>query len=110
MKINLTQPIIGRNNEPMRDAAQTPVGEEKVFPILTLREVCIYSLLGMDPKETLTSRERYDRGKLIDTLDLHDEVDLSAEQITMLKELVGKYMSGNLVITRTWDLLDPPAD
>lgn len=73
---------------------------------LTLRSACVDALLGAYQDEVaLPGEEKYRRFQLATKLSSSDEVDLTAEEITQLKKLVGKAWSP-LVVGRVYELLE----
>lgn len=55
------------------------------------------------------AKAKYKRYHLAMKLKESEDVDLSAEQITIIKEKVGEAF-GALVVGQVWDFLDPKAD
>jgi hypothetical protein len=99
MKIDFDKPILGFKGEAIRD------GETD----FTLGFVASSALLASFPDERdLDGKEKYKRYKLADKISSANGsgVDLSAEEITDLKKLIGKAFAP-LVVGRAYDLLDP---
>lgn len=71
---------------------------------LTLKKVCSNALMALDEeKNAQTKNDRFLLGLKINSDE--SKVDLKAEQIAMLKALVGKIYSP-LIVGRTWQLLE----
>jgi len=95
---NFNQPILGINNEELK---------EKDI-VVTLETVVVNALLTQDPNDTtVTGTEKAKRFTL--AMKIHDtkdsQVDITAEEISKIKELVGKYYTA-LVVGRVYDLLE----
>ena len=97
MKINVNQELKTFGNETLKD------GEGNVF---TLKGICATVLLGQPQNEKATGEEkmkRYDLAKKIWTAE--GEVDLKAEDISLLKKLVGEsYLP--LIVGQVWAMLE----
>lgn len=84
MKIDITTQILNLQGEPFKN------GDNEDSP-LTLRDVCITSLSSVIPKEDLDGVEKFKRYQLAQKIySAHKEVTLTAEDISKIKELVGK--------------------
>jgi len=75
---------------------------------VTLKSVCVDSLLAQyKGEENMEGMEKQKRGKLADKIySAKDKIDLSAEEITELKKLIGKRETV-LAVNRAYELLDP---
>ena len=99
--IDVTQVICEFDGEPLA------VGEEGKEQILTLRLVCTRSLTAiLRQDEGVGGEEKLRRGMLAERIYVNDEVELKAEEISLVKELVGR-LYGPLVVMRVWRMLDP---
>lgn len=81
----------------------------KMSKVLTLRGACTAALTAVfDDDRTLDPKLKAERGWLAMKIHKHGDpaIDLSAEDVTMLKALIGKRY-GSLVVYQTWDILDP---
>lgn len=99
MKIDFTTVIV--------DLDKKPIKMDKTNEDMTMRSVCVLSLISGDSRD-VDAKEKFDRARLAEKINDNDELDLRVEDITLLKDLIGK-MWVPLVIMRTWDILDPPA-
>ena len=74
---------------------------------LTLRLVCTQALTALRQQDQgLSGEEKFKRGILAEQIYMNDEVELKAEDISLLKKLIGETFNA-LVILRTWRILDP---
>lgn len=95
MKIDFNQFILNLKDEPIKDG-----GED-----LTLGTVCTAALLNADFRES-DAKEKFSRGSLaLKISDTEGPINLKAEEITLLKELVGKVWNP-LIIARAFPMLD----
>lgn len=99
MKIDFTSPILDLEGKPMKQ------GEKDV----TLEEIGVTALLANHPDEKLEGSAKIERFGLALRIKaaVKDKVvmDLSAEEIVMLKSLISKAYS-ILVTGRAWNLLE----
>ena len=99
--VDVTQGVFDFDGEPIL------VGEEGKERPLTLRLVCTKSLTAiLRQDETAKGEEKLKRGILAERIYSNDEVDLKAEEISLVKELIGR-LYGPLIVMRTWRMLDP---
>lgn len=99
MRRNMEQVILDLNNEPVMD----PLTKKA----LTLTTASLNALLATyDDERGLTGKEKADRMQLALKINKRpSEVDLTAEQMTKLKELIGKAY-GPLVVGRAYEMLE----
>lgn len=90
----------------------TPVVAQEGKPQPTLGTICEQALLATfaderdsTGKETIEAKEKFDRWKLASKLNGTD-VKLSAEELALVKKLVGKAYSP-LIVGQAWSMLDP---
>jgi len=88
------------------DLAGNPVMETENSD-LTLKGVCVTSILKLDGE--ITPAEKMERGRLSMKIWEGGELEFAAEEISLLKKLVGEYISHPLVYMRAVDMLDPKA-
>jgi hypothetical protein len=99
MRVNLSAVIRDLKGEVIKDGKND----------LTLSTVCCGALLTPLPDETnLSADEKVRRFKLAVKLCDGGQQDLSSEEITMLKQLVGKVYPP-LTVGRAFEILDPDA-
>lgn len=109
MKVKITTVLRDLEDFPLRDAQVTDakgviLRAERDF---TLRKACTEALQANGlAGDTLDGEERYRRFQLAMKLMTEDEPDLSAEEITKLKRVIGLAF-GALVVGRAYELLDP---
>ena len=73
--------------------------------VLLLRTVCVSALLNPVEDKT-TGEQKFKDFKLAERIEDNDLIDLAAEEITHLKELVGKRFAP-LIVGRSYEILDP---
>jgi len=120
-KIDVTQEIVGLNGEPIRQGralcgrcgkavmacpncdGDTPVAMEA----LTLQEVCRFALANTLPgDDKLAGDTKFEHFHLALRIVDNNEVELKAEEISTIKERIGKVWS-TMVMGRAWEMLDP---
>jgi hypothetical protein len=75
--------------------------------VLTVRSVCVRALTTLLPEDQkLAGDEKFRRGLLAERIHSSDEIELKAEEIALLKKLIGQLFSA-VVILRIWRILDP---
>lgn len=100
MKINFTQTINDARGNAIKNNDDTD---------LTLRDVCSGAMFAMLPNDDqLSGNRKAEIGALGLKLFDSEELDLKSEQVTLIKERVGK-MWNPLVVARAHALLDPSA-
>ena len=112
MKIDLNVKLKDLDDKPIKNRLATGRTDEKGFPILKdgddllLKEICTTALLG-NYDEKIDGNEKVRRFKL--ATEIHGsngEVDLQAEEISLIKNLISKSFSV-LITGQAWQLLDP---
>ena len=99
--INVTQKIKDFDDEVIT------LGTEKDERPLTLRLVCTQALTMLRQQDQgLSGEERFKRGLLAEQIYTNDEIELKAEDISLLKKLIGE-MFNSIIVLRTWRMLDP---
>lgn len=98
--------------KPNGDLAKTPEGNYIVKEVdhpkekLNLKTLCITALLNEFPNETPTADERYKRYKLFQKFDkANGKIDLEAEDLSLVKELIGK-THPTLIMGQAYDMLE----
>lgn len=72
----------------------------------TFRKILITACLATDPEDKTNADTKYKVGMLAFKLQkAQKSVEVTAEEVTMLKERIGKYF-GPLVVVRVYDLLE----
>ncbi len=77
-------------------------GEEK---FLTLKIVCLNSLFFNDKEKIVAGEEKLKRYVLGMKINVEENVELIAEEIVLLKKLIGEYQPP-LIVGRAYDLLE----
>ena len=100
-KINLKTVLVGVEDKPLKGTKN----EDGTNSDLTLLEVCRGALLALDEK--MSGEKKYENWKLVQKMEKAPEglVTLKSEEITKLKELIGKYQFP-IVVGLAWDLLE----
>jgi hypothetical protein len=77
-------------------------------PALTLGVIAIRCLTANFPDEekSISGEEKFKRGELALRIHKDGKTSLTAEDVALLKKLVGKAY-GPLIVVKTWALLDP---
>ena len=75
--------------------------------LITLRSACTMALLGGEQR-SLTEKEKVDRYILAQKISLCAKIELTADEIVLLKSAVGKSF-GPLVVGRVFEIVDPPS-
>ena len=107
-QIDVTQKIIDITGNPIFDAPKRPSSPDeppKPPEQMTVRSACIQALLTADEKAT--GQQKFDAFRLAQKIQEEDNVHLKSEDITTIKQAVGKIFVP-VVIGRVWDALDPP--
>jgi hypothetical protein len=109
MKVKVTQVLHDLEGFPLRDAAVTSTDGKILRPErdFTLRKACTEALQALNLAGDATDgEERYKRFLLAMKIMSADEVDLTAEEITKLKRVIGLAF-GAVVVGRCYEILDP---
>jgi len=94
---NFNQPILGMDNEPLKD--------EKGTPIL-LENIAVNALLAATQDDRADGTEKAKRFTLAMKINNQTEpVDVTAEELVKMKEMIGKVYTA-LVVGRAYDLLE----
>lgn len=92
MKIDFSKPIADLDGKPVED--------------LTLRVVALNALMAMLPDEQrLPGDKKVERFALAMRVNAGGEVDVSAEDAALMKDLIGK-VYGALVVGRAYEMLN----
>jgi hypothetical protein len=84
-----------------------PAGNCNNPPPLTLGDAVVLALtVNLPDDKNTTSDEKFKRYVLAQKIYGHSKVDLKAEDISKIKEAIGKAY-GPVVLGRAWQLLDP---
>jgi len=97
MKIDFSKKFTNFNGEVLKD---TQSQKE-----LALSDICIESLLSVDPKSPVEGVEKLKRYNLAMEIYQGKKESLSAEEVVLLKELIGKYYT-TLVVGQAFPMLD----
>ena len=114
MKIDLDFTVKQLNGKDFIEKEQDGVDEKgqpkfKDLGPFTIRKICTDALIGLyQDEEKLGAKIKAARGWLAMRIHNHKEttIELTADDITMLKDLVAKRYTP-LIIAQTWEILDP---
>lgn len=101
MNINVTQSPVGLNGEPMKYSG--------IDRVVILREIIISSLTKIDPREKISGEDKVRRAKLAERVYKNDVVNLNAEELSLIKLLIGETYDP-VTVYRAWEILDPSAE
>lgn len=111
--IDVTQPICDYDGKPLEDATHIcqACGQNVEGVVLTLRLVCtsaaVFLATGPSGEPPLPGNDSVKRFALGMRIYENDKPDLTAEEISLLKERIAKQRPP-LITARAWGLLDPP--
>lgn len=89
MKIDFSKKFTNFNGETLKDS-QTGIE-------LSLSDVCVEALMAVDQKDPIDGMEKLKRYNLALDINKGKKDSLSAEEIVLLKELIGKYFTTIIV-------------
>ena len=101
MKIDFNAPVKALNGDDRKD------DKGDVF---RLRDACVLALDRAVEGEAkqIDAKEKYRRGHLAQRIyGAKEPIALDAEDIALIKGLVGKVYLSNLIVAEVWDMLDP---
>ena len=90
------------------DGTDLTEGQGPAKKNITCKSVLINALCAPIQGENVDGTEKYKRYKLADKINKNDEAQLSAEDIVLLKMVVGK-LYFPLIVGQIYDLLEPQA-
>ena len=101
MKVKITVPITDMDGTAIKSGDKD----------LTLRETFCNSLMNAPDSQTIDGAEKCKRYDLAVRIHRHSkgEIDLNLEEVTLLKDLVGKTYFP-IVVGQVWSILDPAPD
>ena len=93
MKINVLQKVMGLDGQ---EAVEAP----------TMRDVCVKALVELTRSDQeMSGKEKFEMGMLAQKIYQEDEPDLIVEDVSKLKDRIGK-LWGPLVVAWAWNALD----
>jgi hypothetical protein len=104
-EINFAAVITDIDGTPIPDCVGNDCANK---PALTLAAIAIRCLTANFPDEekSISGEEKFKRGELALRIHKDGKTSLTAEDVALLKRLVGKAY-GPLIVVKTWALLDP---
>jgi len=108
MKIDVTQQLRSIEGEPLATPETTcpQCGQAMETSPVTVRQVATGALMAQRRDEETSGEEKVRRYALAVKIHGEDDPDLRAEDVALVKELVGKSY-GPLVVGQVWSMLDP---
>ena len=98
MRINFSKPLNDLEGAPL-------VVPGSLIP-MTLSSVCVTALVTLSQDDqNVDAKTKYDWGHLANQIYGKNELELSTEQIVLLKNRIGK-LYGPLIVAQAWDLLE----
>jgi hypothetical protein len=105
MKIDLTKELVHIDGKKILDAPSEEGGPQ--IP-MTLKTAMVNALAAVDQNATGSEKlSRYNLAMKIQ--DSEESIDLQVEDISTIKNLVGKIFGSPILVGQVWNLLDPPA-
>ena len=101
--INLNQTLIGY------DGKEIHLTSDKDSPVATLKDICVVALETVTQEHdgpSLSALEKFKRDRLARRIYEASTIELTAEEISLVKERIGK-VYGPYVVGAAWPLLDP---
>lgn len=96
MNIDFSIPLYDMDNKPINEAPDKP---------LLLDKVCVNALLSDTPDEKISGEAKLVRFKLAKRIYGASEIDITAEEIVLIKDRVGKqYLA--LIVGQVFELLE----
>ncbi len=105
MNIDFDTIVCDQEGNPVKDtiAAQSNGGTAKD---LTLGNAAIYALnTSFQDEQSLTGNDKFNRGRLAYDIYKTPQLDLKSEDITLIKNVIGK-MYTPMIVYQTYNLLD----
>lgn len=108
--IDMTAILLDDKGNPILDPFEAdPKDPQKILPPLTLGSAIAHALFAAFPDEqNLGWEAKFTRGMMAERLRNNPEVELTAEELTVIKRLLGK-LYGVAIVMRAIPLLDPAA-
>lgn len=109
MKINVGTVLLDLEGHPLRDGELKDTAGRTLRPErdFTLRKACTEALQAMNlTGDSPDGEERYRRFLLASKIQNMDSPDLSVEEVSKLKRLIGLAF-GAIVVGRAYEILDP---
>jgi hypothetical protein len=75
-----------------------------------LRDILITVLAQVNPQKKMSGKKKIEYGKLAERIYENDEVELTSEQQTELKTLIGDGYANTVLVMRCCEMLDPPVE
>ena len=113
--VDMTTVLLSDEGAPIKDAYERKTAEAQAdpdcdkCPPLTLGHAAAHALFtSFRDEDTLSPEQRWARGALAERIKNEKAAELSSEEVSVIKRLIGK-LYGPLIIMRAFPLLDPNA-
>lgn len=109
--VNMTQILVDENNQPIKDQFMQGADDPQCLKCkpLTLGAAIAHALFAAMPSEKdVTGEQKFARGMLALRIENDPAAKLTASEVTVIKDLVGK-LYGGILVTRIYPVLDPNA-
>jgi hypothetical protein len=109
--INMTQVLVDENGRPIKDEYMQEPDDPQCLKCrpLTLGAAVAHALFAALPSEKdVSGEQKFSRGTLALRIENDPTAKLTASEVTVIKDLVGKLYS-SIIITRVFPLIDPNA-
>lgn len=87
------------------DATIKTLDEKELEPAAVMKDVIVAALLANYGDEQVTGTEKFLRGQLAQKIHVGGDIELSIEELTKIKDLVGKYGTP-LVVLQIFNLIE----
>lgn len=98
MKFDLSKEVVNYKGEAIKNA------DGKV---VILKESILSALLSIDTRKEVPGEEKYNLYKLAAKCDVDELVELKAEEVSKIKDLVGKVYSP-VAVGAIWEMMEKP--
>jgi len=108
MKIDFNKTLKNFKEEAMKEKVEEEKNGKKILveKEITIKSICVNSLMVNDPKERINGEEKLKRYDLATKIFKSEgELELSAEEVVLIKKLVGDNMS-TLVVGFVFRILE----
>jgi hypothetical protein len=78
---------------------------------MTLKDVMVNALNMTPQDERIDGKEKQKRYHLAGRIWMAgDEIDLTSDEVVLVKNLIAKVYASALVVGQAWDMIEPPAE
>ena len=101
MKYDVTAQVIGFTGEPLKET------NKEDSPAITLRALLQIALVNADQSEYKTGEQKFKLYQLLNKIYTHDILEVSAEEVATLKNVVGRVF-GVTTVGAVYTVLENP--